>query len=198
MGYTIAAHAKNAKLQKAMLAFMEEHYRKPHEVFGGEHDYSRLDIGKDLSYDNHPRAIGFDFNACEPERDYIIDVTRWMALKVGKPVKVNMLPRKVPCTYYDGGENDEDRWPVLVRDEWKKEVSEKWDWCLANKLGHKPVARKFKGTPLWDSLDAEGRKKHMKEHSRYMKEFSGYSFEELDRILVKELKRLEKAWAART
>ena len=92
MGYSIAMRAENKNLQKKMIHFMKENYVLPHILFGRENDYSRLtdNYGSNarrgrsgLSYDNNRMAIGFDFNACEPERDYIFAVTRWMALKVG-------------------------------------------------------------------------------------------------------------------
>jgi hypothetical protein len=196
MGYTIAAHAKNARLQTAMVVFMKEHYRKVDEFFPGLGN-SHLAVGKDLSYDSNKLAIGFDFNSAEPERDYIFAVTRWMALKVGGLIKVEGLTEKVPCIYYDGGRSKDERWPVLPRAQWKKKTPKKWGWCLTNEIGLRPSGLKFLGTPLYEAADAAGKKKLYIEHSQCMKDLCGYSFEEMDKIILKELKRLEAAWKAR-
>jgi hypothetical protein len=197
MGYTIAAHAKNVKLQIAMIAFMKVQYRKSDEIFPGIGNYSRLAVGwfgdDALSYDKHKLAIGFDHSSAEPERDYIFAVTRWMALKIGSQIKVKGLTEKVPCIYYDGGHNEDERWPVLPRTKWKKKVPEKWNWCLTNDVGHRPTGLKFLGTPLYEAADAAGKKKLHIEHSRCMKDLCGYNFEEMDKLILKELKRLEAA-----
>jgi len=191
MGYTIAAHAINAKLQKKMMEFMEKNYRAPHVIFGVENDYSRLALGKDLSYDHCKLAIGFDYNACEPERDYIFAVVRWMALQIGKRRFVKGLGG-VPVYYYDG--SCRDTTPILVKKEWKSKISNEWKWCLTSPTGHRTCAHNYNGTPTYDGLNEEGKKKFLKKMSMCRKALCGYNFEETDRVLSRELNRLDRLW----
>lgn len=136
MGYTISTRAPNKKLQKLMADFMEKNYRPASEVFGFSADYSRFasnhyNENSTLSYDNNKLALGFDFNTCEPERDYIFAATRWMALKIGQTREIKELG-KVPIYVYDG----DDQWPVIIKG---SKVTKKWEWCVVSQTGFKPL-----------------------------------------------------------
>ena len=178
---------------------MEKNYRKLNVVFGRKDNYSRLAMGNDsqtgLSYDRHKLSIGFDYNACDPERSYIFAVTRWMSLQIGKHWKHKSLP-EVPTILYDGGHSADDRWPVLVKSTWSKKAPKDWDWCLTDSIGFKTVGEGFKGVPAYDGATPAGKKKFIKTMSLNMKALSGYSYEEQDVILLKELKRLNRFWRA--
>lgn len=89
MGYSVAIRARSKKMKGILLDFMERNYRQPSELFNQEHNYSKLT--DDLSYDHGKNAVGFDYNACEPERDYIFAVCRWMAIKAGRTMKNGMI-----------------------------------------------------------------------------------------------------------
>jgi hypothetical protein len=199
MGYTIAAHARDAHSRDLMYEFMEKNYRKSPLVFYGKDElcYSRLACGKDLSYDHNKLAIGFDYNACEPERDYIFAVVRWMALKIGKLVMVKNLG-ETPMSYYDGGSTSDDRWPVLDKTLWKSKVPIKWDRCLTNSVGHRSQLNQYEGVPLYDEKDAIGKKEFIRERSNIMREMCGLSMEDIDAIIGKELKRLDRLWKKHT
>lgn len=192
MGYSFAIRAANNKLKKKMKAFMDEHYHKPHELFGGKNDYSRFT--DDLSYDSHRMALGFDFNATEPERDYIFAVCRWMALKVGQVrARWKSLGKAVPFTVYDGGLSNDDRWPVLVKDEWERVVPKDLDWCLVSSLGFKTYRDKFKGLPVQKGETEEQVIDRMIEAQSCL---FGRPVEEVEKLIEDELKRLDKLWKA--
>lgn len=193
MGYSIAAHARDKRSRDLMYDYLEKHYREPFKVFGGEAAYSHYATGKDLSYDHHRLAIGFDYNACEPERDYIFAVTKWMVLKIGDTREyIGLGP--VPTFYYDGGYCAADRWPLLIKAVWKNKVPKEWAWCVVNDVGHRSSLHKYKGVPRYDEADAVGKKAFLKEKSDNMKALCGYSLVEIDKILLRELKRLDRLW----
>lgn len=195
MGYTIAAHAKDAHARDLMYDFMEKNYRGSPLVFYGKDEpcYSRLARGKDLSYDHNKLAIGFDYNACEPERDYIFAVVRWMALKIGKLVMVKDLG-EAPMFYYDGGRCSDDRWPVLDKSVWKNKIHKERKWNVTNNVGHRSQLDKYKGVPRYDEADAAGKKALLKEISDLMKDMCGLSIEGIDALILKELRRLDRLW----
>lgn len=199
MGYSVAARASDKATLRRMIAFMEEHYREPHEVFGREHDYSRLahNLGpkaERLSYDSNRLSLGFDYNACEPERDYIFAVVRWMALKMGALKKFKEVG-EVPYVAYDGGRCAGDRWPVLTKKAWGRKVPECWAWTVTDSVGFKSLRRYREGCPAYDELETKAaRDKYIRDMSRAYKELYGYSFEEIDKILLRELRRLDRLW----
>lgn len=200
MGYTIACRAKDRKVLKKMADFMEVHYRKPHEIFNQKNDYSILsnnafhtDDSK-LSYDRNPLAIGFDYNACDPERDYIFSVTRWMALKIGKTKKFKSLDIEVPYYVYDGGHCGDDRWPLLVDTVWKDKDVGDYGWCIISPVGFKSKKHKYIGSPVWDSLNSKERKSYIDYLDKATKDLTGLSIKEIDSIIKRELLKLEKSW----
>lgn len=197
MGYSIAARAQNRTLLNKMTAFMEKYYRE--DPFKLEIVFSRRanNLGPKnthLSYDNNPMAIGFDYNACEPERDYIFAVTRWMALKIGSLTPKRHLG-KVPYIAYDGGHCQDDRMPVLIREKWEDKISEEYRWALVDSVGFKPSHLKFIGVSFYDDLKTQKEKEaFIQRHSRIHKNLCGFNFEEIDKIIKKELGRLERLW----
>lgn len=199
MGYSIACHAADKASFKRMAKFMAKKYRKPAKVFGLKNNYSRLatNMGKDacthLSYDRCPLAIGFDFNSCEPERDYIFDVVRWMALKIGEKKMFKGLGKKVPYICYDGGHCLDDRWPVLVEDEWKNKVKS-MKWCLVTAVGMSPLRYRFEGDGVLDKLEEKKKANYIAKRNELQKNICGFSMDEADKIIEKELQRLDKAW----
>ena len=111
MGYSICVSARHPKLQKAMLKFLEKEYRGAPEVFGYDgHEYASPPMA-DLSYSHQKNQIGFDYNACDPEREYITSVTRWMAIRIGErdhqfhnetyDFDVDLPFGKMPFYFYD-------------------------------------------------------------------------------------------------
>lgn len=188
MGYSIAMRCRSKALKKKMRAFMKTHYRGWAEIDDNQkHSYSRF--SDDLDYDGAKTALGFDYNACEPERDYIFAVCRWMAIKIGRKKKWKALGL-VPYYVYDGYES----WPILVEDEWKEKVPKKFVWCLYSSTGFKAMENKYKGVPLFEDYEKENRveeffKKHM---SIYFEIFGG--FEKVNELIKNELQRLDDLW----
>lgn len=184
-----------------MIAFMEKNYTLPHKLFGGKADYSRFTHNcgdKDwahqngLSYDHNPLSIGFDYNACEPERDYIFDVTSWMALKIGA-----MRPyrgERVPFFYYDGGHCADDRWPLLIKRVWEKKIKGE-KWRFVDEVGHKPKITQFYGVPAFDDLKTvKEQKAFLEDRLQLYRDLGFAGYQEIDKILRTELKRLDKLW----
>lgn len=111
MGSSICVSVRHPKLQKAMLNFLEKEYRGAPEVFGYDgHEYASPPM-EDLSYCSQKNQIGFDYNACDPEREYITSVTRWMAIRIGErdhqfhnetyDFDVDLPFNKMPFYFYD-------------------------------------------------------------------------------------------------
>lgn len=188
MGYSIAIRCKNKALQEQMISFMDENYRNWPEISGMDiHAYSNFT--DELSYDSNKRAIGFDYNACEPERDYIFAVVRWLALKIGKKIKWKELGR-IPFYVYDGCEPV----PILTESDWKG-VPDQYKWARVSDMGFKPVELKLEGTPIYqkykkrNAID-EFMKKYM---SIYYDHISG-GYKRVNELIENELKRLDKLW----
>lgn len=85
MGYSIATPIKSQKAKVKMKDFMEKNYRPISVLFGYQYDCSNFT--DDLAYDDGKCRLGFNYNACDPERSYIFLVCRWMSLKVGRKRK---------------------------------------------------------------------------------------------------------------
>jgi hypothetical protein len=117
MGYSIAAIARNKELLVQMWNFLQKNYTEPKKLFDKEHSRSRLaynldDESNHLSYDHSEFAIGFDYNACDPEREYIFSVVRWIALKIGEKRLIEECKDlgEVYFYVYDGG----DKCPIIT------------------------------------------------------------------------------------
>ena len=200
MGYSISARCRNAQLQKCMTEFMEKNYRGWSEVSGiQKDDYSRFasnsyDKGSTLSYEHAKLAVGFDYNACEPERDYIFAVTRWMALKVGSIKKYKDIG-SVPFYVYDGGGEPDSYMPILVRDIWENKIPERRRWCLTSVLGFKTMKDKYVGTPLYEDYEKKGKlEEFYKKHLGFLFEYIKGGPDALDKLIREELERLNNLW----
>lgn len=118
MGYSIAAEARNVLLRDAMLAFMKRHYRNAPDVFGYEGGQYASNPETDLDYSHGDKLIGFDYNACDPEREYIFCVTRWMAIQISPRIysfhngtydfDLDLPYAKIPYYLYD-----EEKVPIM-------------------------------------------------------------------------------------
>ena len=137
MGYSIAIRCRSPKLKEKMIAFMEQHYQLPGQVFnvGGSSRFS-----DDLDYDHAKSALGFDYGACpDPERHYIFTVTKWMALKIGRRAWVKDLKEYVPYIAYDGYETC----PILPESLWQEKVPKSLRWAITDNIGYKPMQDSF-------------------------------------------------------
>jgi hypothetical protein len=190
MGYSVTVRAKSKKLLVNMWEFMLEHYVSPSELFSQTGNYSRLaiNINKDsddsLSYDSSKSAIGFDYNACEPERDYIFSVVKWMALKIGKTFKIKGVG-EVPYYVYDG----EEKMPIFVKSLWGKNVPEKYSWAVVNNVGFKSLIKKYIGVLSYEK--APNKKAWIDEKLRTYSELTEMSWMEVDNRIHRELKKLD-------
>jgi hypothetical protein len=195
MGYSIGMRPKSKQLKDKMLAFMEKYYRPYSVAFkkitGAKADYSRFT--DDMSYDNGHYALGFDFNACDPERDYIFAVTRWMALKIGKE-RLFKGVGSVPFYVYDGGITPDDRWPILVESVWKDKAPAKYQWTLTDDLGYKSLERQWLGVPYFTNEDGSFRQDKLKERVGFLTTLYGTSPYKCWNHIRKELQRLDKLW----
>ena len=191
MGYSIAIRCKNKELKEKMITFMEANYRGWSKIGNQQDDYSRF--SDDLSYDSGKMAIGFDYNACEPDRDYIFAVCRWMALKIGRKRRWKELGL-IPFYVCDGGHTADDRFPILVKDEWEKKAPNSYEWCLVTSTGFKPVENKYKGSPLYEEYKKKGRVNEFitKHTSIYENLFGGCK--KVNKLISDELKRLDDLW----
>ena len=204
MGYSIAMRAENKGLQKKMINFMKENYTFPHILFGGDYDYSRLadnynsNARRDhsgLSYDHNRMAIGFDFNAFEPERDYIFAITRWMALKIGEKKEFKGLGRPVPYIAYDGGRIKDDRWPVLVQEQWEGKPLHGYEWCIVDSVGFQPIESKYADLPR--HLKAKTKKEKdivTKDLIKNMEVLMDRKVSKVNEFIHNELKLLDALW----
>lgn len=200
MSYSVSVRARTKKLQVLMFGFMESHYRRPSEIFRQKDDYSRFtsnhlsDEATHLSYDSHARAIGFDYSACEPERDYIFDVCRWMALKIGKVKEFKHLPFPVSCYCYDGLKNI----PILAGvsiTQIKPEHRNTFNYLITTKLGYKSIIRRYSGVPAYEEARRSGEaKKYIEGYKELYSEMAGMPYEKLVKTIKKELRRLEGIW----
>jgi hypothetical protein len=149
MGYTVAVHAKNKNLLCDMWVFMQEYYTKPSALFGRKNDYSRLsvNINKEpgLSYDHSKLAIGFDYNAVGPERDYIFSIIRWMTIKIGKTKRLKAIG-DVPYYVYDGY----DKCLVIVGDFYNENIPEEYKHCVVDSYGYQTFASQYFGVPAYE------------------------------------------------
>ena len=60
MGYSIAIHAAKSKDQLRVLEFFNKNLRSAGEVFGFDRQLDKPEADTRLSYDDHPKAVGFD------------------------------------------------------------------------------------------------------------------------------------------
>lgn len=200
MGYSVSVRAKNKKSQVLMYEFMRKNYKALSKIAGKEeYAYSRFTSNhlenkeERLSYDGVKLAIGFDYNAAEPERDYIFNICRWMSLKIGKEKEFKEekgIKIIAPYIHYDGYES----WPVLPKSKWKGKVTV-YNWCLTTNIGYRPLTEKYKGTPLYEDHVKNGTEKQFLVHTiKNLSKLVGINIEELERLVIKEISRLNREW----
>ncbi len=99
MGYTVTAPVRSKQAWSKMLAFLERNYRTWPALNGRPKgaSYIRGPIGDDFSYDHGKQRIGFDYNCFGGEREYMLALVRWIALRVGRKRGGR------PYYLYDGG-----------------------------------------------------------------------------------------------
>jgi hypothetical protein len=192
MGYSIATRARSKKLLLNMWDFMQEHYTLPSDLFNQRDNYSRLAVNifddeSSLSYDSSKLAIGFDYNACEPERDYIYLVVKWMALKIGKSYKIRNVG-EVPYYVYDGYE----KCPIFVESLWKDNIPEKYKWALVNDIGFESLSKKYVGVPAYEN--APNKKKWVEKKLSIYSELIEMPWREVDNKIHDELKKLDSVY----
>jgi hypothetical protein len=192
MGYSITTRAKNKTLLTTMWEFMQTHYVQPMQLFNMPANYSRLAVNINepeygLSYDHAKLAIGFDYNAAEPERDYIYNVVRWMALKIGKTYKLKNIG-SVPYYIYDGYEKT----PIFVKKIWKNNIPLKYQWATVSSLGFKSMASKFLGTPAYNSATNKGT--WLEKQLQVYTELMGTPWQTIDKQMHDAIKKLERAY----
>lgn len=181
MGYTVATPAKS---KKEMLEFMSQHFRPGYETFGYEKGYDPSRSGvlssEDLVYDDGTSKMGFNYNG-ELGRDYIFNVCRWMALKVGRKRKFKCynITESVPYYVYDG----EEAVPILLKSEWEGIVTctGLFTGPLGSKEGPQHRALERNRTERGPSPDLENMLEDERENFAMIK---------------KELKRLEDLWSS--
>lgn len=190
MGYSISCIAKNKVLLLKMWEFLQEHYVEPAQLFNQKDNYSRLAINiadsTGLSYDHRKNAIGFDYNACEPERDYIFLVVKWMAIKIGKTIKIKNVG-EVPYYIYDGNE----KCPIFVKTIWNK-IPDKYKSCIVDDVGFKSLADRYHGVPSFN--EAPDKKAWLEERLAIYFELTGMTWQDIDKKIHIELKKLDKAF----
>jgi len=136
MGYSIAATARNIRLQQKMLNFMSKEYRSHWEISSKVEQpcYSSAPTS-DLSYIKGKNLIGLDYNSGCPgfERSYAYTLVKWMTLKVGKTrksFKEFTFDYPVPYMLVD---DEEEFWPVLI--EPKHNFPENIRWACCDQYG---------------------------------------------------------------
>lgn len=128
MGYSLSIRVRSDELRLRFLRFMQENFRRWSVVCGKEPSEwhgSASDPTDDLSYGGTKTSIGFNYQSGMYgfERDYIYNVIRWMAIKVGdredqmliegtgSDIVVHQFTDPTPYYIYDGEEYLN---PVLV------------------------------------------------------------------------------------
>ena len=125
MGYSIAAEARNKLLQSAMLAFLKKHYRNAPTVFDYEGGQYASDPSDDLDYSDGDTLIGFNYNSCDPEREYIFCIVRWIAIQVSPrlysfhndtyDIDLDLPYSRIPYYLYDN-----EKVPIMFEDHPKR------------------------------------------------------------------------------
>lgn len=88
MGYSMYVRTETIKQRDEMFDFLQKYLR--HEEFCEKLSlYSGARLAKGhrgdagLSYCDYEKTVGFDFNCCDPEREYMYTIVKWMAVKLG-------------------------------------------------------------------------------------------------------------------
>ena len=196
MGYSIACHARSKRLLRLMRDFMESNYKEPHDLFHFKWKYSQSrlatnlgDEAHGLSYDHRRSAIGFDYNASDPERDYIFSITRWMTLKIGRRKFFKGIGT-VPYLVYDGVES----MPVLIATEWEGRVPKDYRGGFVDAKGYRPQEQRYRYLPRYKSANKKEKKALLYQLLGYFLREIGLSVEKVDRLISDELSYLDEEW----
>jgi hypothetical protein len=197
MGYSVSVHAKDIPSLYKMWDFMQKFYTKPTTLFGRKDCYSRLatNFGKGarlygLSYDHSRSAIGFDYNACGLERDYIFQVVGWMTLKIGKTKTIRNVG-EVPYYVYDGHEKS----LIFVESIWGDRIPKKYKYAAVNDVGFKSLASEYVGVPAYEK--ESNKQAWLEERLSAYSKLYGISWQEIDEKIHNELIRLDTEYINR-
>jgi hypothetical protein len=175
-----------------MYKFIEKNYVGASTLFGKDKvDEEAVQFMPDgsMSYDRAKGSLGFDYSSWmnKFERDYVFSVLRWMAIQVGKK-KILFDPdhKLIPglkgkqfFTVYDG---DEDC-PVVIKSKKSSFSILKCGWCPVDELGYHPINyRNVSDEARWGS------------YLKALQASLGMSFEQYNKIVRDELKRLNDLW----
>jgi len=113
MGYSIAVTPTTPRRGMQALEFGLKHFRSIRQIEAnsfGELPEMRFVMG-DLSYDHHPRHLGFDYSAGS-DRELIWSLTRWLAQRVGRRLngQANFLYDGIERMFIDREKVDPDGW----------------------------------------------------------------------------------------
>lgn len=107
---------KSRKAQQKMLSFLREHLRPAHWNNPDDQCAWVRAMTDDLSYDKSKLKIGFDYsNSNNFYVEYRLAVLRWMALRVGRKVRLKGYTEPIPYYMFDGYMPV----PVLLRSVWE-------------------------------------------------------------------------------
>lgn len=117
MGYSISVTPTTSKRGRAALEFGLKHFRSISQIEAnsfGELPKMRFVMG-DLSYDFHPRHLGFDYS-CGSDVDLIWALTRWLAQRVGRRLngRANFLYDGIERMFIDPEKIDSNGWHTRV------------------------------------------------------------------------------------
>lgn len=109
MGYSLAVLATSTETQQKMLAFLDEHYKDWYVVSGRKGMLGVSYPTASLDYIRSKDVLGFNYSGASGfEREFMMTVLRWAALKVGKTKTFNKVES---FPYLDA---EESKWPVIV------------------------------------------------------------------------------------
>ncbi len=136
MGCSVATPIKSRKAQQEMLSFLREHLRPVHWNNPDDQCAWVAALTDDLSYDQSKLKIGFDYsNSQNFYGRYRLSVLRWMALRVGRKVRLEGYSEPIPYYRFDGYAPV----PVLLRSVWEgRKLGKYHDSGFVDEDGFKP------------------------------------------------------------
>lgn len=96
MGYSIGMTPRTPKLGQQALEFGLKHFRAFKALQGDEPTEGLRFVLGDMSYDRHPKHLGFDYASGSENRALVWALAIWLAQRIGR--KMDGLPYVV----YDG------------------------------------------------------------------------------------------------
>lgn len=149
MGYSAATPIKSRKAQQKMLSFLREHLRPAHWNNPDDQCAWMRAMTDDLSYDQSKLKIGFDyFNSQNFYGEYLFAVLRWMALRVGRKVRLKDYTEPIPYYMIDGYMPV----PVLLRSTWEgRQLGASHEGGFVDEDGFMPPRKPW--LPVSDRMD---------------------------------------------